>query len=51
MTCPLCGSRLYEKNRRENTSGTFIEIRCSKQDCYYYNYKTIPYEPEHNYTS
>lgn len=40
MTCPICGADLYEKNRRETTGGTFIEIRCSK--CDYYDYKTIP---------
>ncbi len=42
MTCPKCKSSLIEKNRRETTSGTFIEIRCSNKDCNYFNYKTIP---------
>lgn len=40
MSCPICGSDLYEQNRDERTGGTFISIRCSK--CNYYNYKTIP---------
>lgn len=42
MTCPVCGADLFEKERRENTGGTFISIRCSNPDCNYFNYKTIP---------
>ncbi len=42
MTCPICGSELYQKDRRENTSGTFISIRCSNPECGYFDYKTIP---------
>lgn len=46
MTCPICGSALYEKDRNERTSGTFITIRCSNSKCNYYDYKTIPLELE-----
>jgi hypothetical protein len=42
MTCPICGSELYEKDRSETTGGTFISIRCSKEGCIYFDYKTIP---------
>ncbi len=42
MTCPICGSDLYEQNRNETTGGTFISIRCAKLDCGYYDYKIIP---------
>lgn len=42
MTCPICGSDLYEQNRSETTSGTFISIRCTNKNCNYYNYKIIP---------
>lgn len=42
MTCPICGSDLYEKDRREITVGTFISIRCTNPRCNYYDYKTIP---------
>lgn len=41
MPCPICGSDLYEKERREQTSGTFIAIRCSNPKCAYFDYKTI----------
>jgi len=41
MSCPICGSELYEANRREATGGTFILIRCTKLGCNYYDYKTI----------
>ena len=40
MKCPKCEADLYERNRRETTGGTFIDIRCSK--CDYFDYKTIP---------
>lgn len=40
MTCPNCGSDLYEQNRNELTGGTFVSIRCSK--CNYFNYQVIP---------
>ena len=42
MTCPICGSKLYEKDRRETTVGTFISMRCSNKNCGYFDYKTIP---------
>lgn len=42
MPCPICGSDLYEKEKRENTLGTFIAIRCSNPKCSYFDYKTIP---------
>lgn len=42
MTCPICGSSLYEKDRNERTAGTFISIRCSNKSCNYYNYITVP---------
>jgi len=42
MPCPICNSELYEKDRREITSGTFIAIRCSNPDCGYFDYRTIP---------
>lgn len=41
MTCPICGSDLYEE-RTETTGGTFITIRCTNLSCNYYNDKTIP---------
>ena len=41
-TCPICKSNLYEIDRREETGGTFISIRCSNPNCGYFNYKTIP---------
>lgn len=42
MTCPICGGSLYEKERRETTTGTFICIRCSNPSYGYFDYKTIP---------
>ena len=42
MTCPICKSDLYEKEKRETTEGTFISIRCSNLNCGYFDYKTIP---------
>ena len=50
MTCPICGSKLYEQSRNETTEGTFISIRCSNPTCGYFNYKTIPVEFHTNYT-
>lgn len=40
MTCPICGSKLYE--RKETTAGTFISIRCTNLSCSYFDYKTVP---------
>lgn len=42
MTCPICKSKLYEKERKETTSGTFISIRCTNTSCDYFDYKTLP---------
>jgi len=42
MTCPICKSDLYEKNRNETTGGTFISIRCSNPNCGYFDYRTLP---------
>lgn len=51
MTCPICGSDLYEKERIEKTEGTFISIRCSNFKCGYFNYKTIPVNFNQRYTA
>jgi hypothetical protein len=45
MTCPICKSELYEKERRELTTGTFISIRCANPGCGYFDYKTLPVNP------
>jgi len=37
MTCPICKSDLYEKDRRNITGGTFIAIRCSNPNCGYFD--------------
>jgi len=42
MTCPICKSDLYEKDRRNITGGTFIAIRCSNPNCGYFDYRTLP---------
>jgi predicted nucleic-acid-binding Zn-ribbon protein len=42
MTCPICSSALYEQNRLEITTGTFISIRCTNPSCGYFDYKAIP---------
>jgi len=42
MTCPICKSDLYEKDRRNTTGGTFIAIRCSNPNCGYFDYRTLP---------
>lgn len=48
MACPICSSELYEKNRREITSGTLIFIRCSNKNCDYFDYRTIPVKFENH---
>lgn len=50
MTCSICGSDLYEKERRETTEGTFISIRCSNPDCNFFDYRTIPVNFNQNMT-
>jgi hypothetical protein len=40
MTCPVCSSRLYEKEKMEMVSGTFVSIRCSNPVCNYFDYET-----------
>lgn len=40
MTCPKCGSKLYEKEKMEMVSGTFISIRCTNPDCDHFDYET-----------
>ena len=42
MTCPICGSKLYEQERKETTSETLISIRCTNLSCSFFDYKTIP---------
>ena len=51
MTCPICKSNLYEKDRRETTGDTFITIRCTNPTCNYYDYKTIPVNFGHTLTT
>jgi hypothetical protein len=45
MTCPICGSELCEKERRETTSGTLISIRCTDPGCNYFDYKKLATNP------
>ena len=51
MSCPICKSDLYEKYRREQTTGTFISIRCTNPSCNYFDYKTIPIPRRENYVT
>jgi hypothetical protein len=40
MACPICSSELYEKEKMERTSGTFVSIRCTNPECNFFNYET-----------
>ena len=42
MICPICNAELFDKERRETTSGTLISVRCTNPNCAYFDYRTIP---------
>ena len=48
MTCPICKSSTYEKSRIEQTTGTFISIKCTNPECNYCDYKNIPFARKYN---